>query len=316
MSFYFHDYQPESEDLQSAVLHGLAQSPKALHPKFFYDEVGSQIFNQICDQPEYYVPRLERQILEENAKELVQCLGEGCHLIEPGAGSGIKVRFLLDRVNAALYAPMDISSEHLKHSAQRLSDDYPELPIHAVCVDHTKQYELPAEIPKDKRVFFYPGSSLGNFSPRDAIAFLQGLRDKAGESGGLLIGIDTKKPSHVLNAAYNDAAGATAAFNLNVLVRLQEELGAKIDLNGFQHHAFYNEQKGRIEMHLKSVWKQQIDIKGQSFQLQAGESIHTENSYKYTPEEFQILAWEAGWKSEKLWLDSQAYFSVHFLRVR
>jgi dimethylhistidine N-methyltransferase len=316
MNFYFHDYQPEFEDLHTAVIHGLRQSPKQLHPKFFYDEEGSQIFDQICEQPEYYVPGVERGICETHADEMIACLDNDCHIIEPGAGSSKKIRFLLDRMQPAMYVPMDISAEHLRASARKLSRDYPHLPIHAVCVDHTKPYDLPAEIPAHNRVFFYPGSSLGNFHPEEAIHFLRDIRDKAGADGSLLIGIDTKKPVDVLNRAYNDAAGATADFNLNLLKRIQNELDSEVDVDGFYHHAFYNEPEGRIEMHLFSHKAQKLRVNGSTFTFQAGESIHTENSYKYTVEEFQALAWEAGWESAKVWQDGKKYFSVHFLKSR
>ena len=316
MKFHFHDYRPEFEDLHTAVVHGLSQSPKQLHPKLFYDQNGSSIFEQICAQPEYYLPNVERNICENYADEIIACLGEDCHIIEPGAGSSIKIRFLLDRINPAMYVPMDISAEHLRVSAQNLAEDYPHLPIHAICVDHTKSYQLPDDIPVHKRVFFYPGSSLGNFSPDEAINFLQDLHSKAGEDGSLLIGIDTKKSDEVLNLAYNDANGATAAFNLNLLKRIQNELDSELNTDGFGHHAFYNKEQGRIEMHLRSHRQQKVRINGDTFHFESGESIHTENSYKYTPDEFKALASEAGWQSEKLWQDVDKYFSVHFLRSR
>ncbi len=316
MNYSFHDYQPEVEGLQTAVINGLSQSPKQLHPKFFYDKKGSEIFDQICEQPEYYIPDVEQRICEIYADEIIACLGENCHIIEPGAGSSKKIRFILNRLKIALYAPMDISAEHLHTSAQKLANDYPALKIHAICVDHTKPYDLPNEIHEEKRVFFYPGSSLGNFEPEKAIHFLQDLRNKAGKEGALLIGIDTKKPIDILNSAYNDTAGVTAAFNLNVLTRIENELDTKVNSDSFYHHAFYNEQKGRMEMHLVSHHKQQLHVNGDTFCFKKGESIHTENSYKYTVEEFQILAWEAGWKSEKVWQDDKQYFSIHFLKSR
>lgn len=317
MNFQFHDYQPQFDDLYKSVIEGLARTPKQLSPKFFYDETGSRIFDQICEQPEYYVPKVESNIFEAHADEIIDCLGgDGCHLIEPGAGSSIKVRFLLDRIKPAMYAPMDISAEHLRLSAQRLAAQYPQLPIHAVCVDHTKPYQLPQEIPLERRVFFYPGSSLGNFDPTEAVRFLKDIRGKAGADGQLLIGIDTKKDSEVLNRAYNDGAGVTAAFNLNLLNRIKTELSAEVDTASFSHSAFYNEHHGRIEMHLVSKRDQSLRINGCSFEFKAGESIHTESSYKYAPDEFKNLAWDAGWKSRKVWLDPQQYFSVHLLESR
>ncbi|WP_295384829.1 L-histidine N(alpha)-methyltransferase [uncultured Thiodictyon sp.] len=317
MNLQFHDYHPQSDDLRRCVMTGFAGSPKQLPPKFFYDEEGSRLFAQICEQPEYYVPTVERSIFEAHAQDIMRSLGlDGCTLIEPGAGCGRKVRFLLDRASPAMYVPMDISAEHLRGSAQRLAADYPDLPIHAVCVDHTKPYELPDEIPAERRVFFYPGSSLGNFDHSEAIRFLQDLRGKAGVQGRLLIGVDTKKSVDVLNRAYNDEAGVTAAFNLNLLHRIRQELAAELEVEAFSHQAFYNESRGRIEMHLVSRRDQWVRVVDRQFEFKAGESIHTENSYKYTPEEFQRLAWESGWASEKVWLDPLDYFSVHLLKSR
>jgi len=313
MNIQFHDLKPTFEDLQTAVEHGLHQSPKQLHPKWFYDETGSKLFEQICEQPEYYVPTVEQQIFDAYADEIIAALGNDCHIIEPGAGSSTKIRFLLNRMQPAMYVPMDISATHLRAAATQLAADYPALPVHAVCVDHTKPYSLPSDIPNHNRVFFYPGSSLGNFTPEDAINFLQDLHAKAGASGQLLIGIDTKKPSAILNRAYNDNAGTTAAFNRNVLTRLQADLETDIDPDTFVHHAFYNETIGRIEMHLVSPQAQTIRINRSTFQLDAGESIHTENSYKYTVEEFHALAARAGWRNQQTWQDEQAYFSVHLL---
>lgn len=320
MTYRFHDCQPEFDDFHHSVIHGLSATPKQIPPKFFYDEVGSQIFDQICAQPEYYVPAVERSIFETHAEDILASLQiEDCHLIEPGAGSSIKVRFLLDRVRPAMYVPMDISAEHLRASAARLAADYPGLPVHAVCVDHTKPYALPSDIPATRRVFFYPGSSLGNFDPAEAIRFLRDLRDlrsKAGDDGRLLIGVDTKKPADILHLAYNDPAGVTAAFNLNLLERLRKELASDVDPDSFEHRAFYNAARGRIEMHLVSREAQRVRVNGNSFDFDAGESIHTENSYKYTPDELRQLAWDAGWMGEKLWLDDKGYFSVHLLKAR
>lgn len=315
MSMQFHDFRPEFESLQQAVITGLSQSPKQLHPKFFYDETGSQIFDAICAQPEYYLPRVEREIFETYADEIISALGEGSQLIEPGAGSSTKVRFFLERMTPGLYAPMDISAEHLQVAAEQLAVDYPDWQIHAICVDHTKPYELPAAIPETQRVFFYPGSSLGNFDPYDAIRFLHDLREKAGADGALLIGVDTRKDSEILDQAYNDAAGTTADFNLNVLRRIKNELGAEVDIGSFEHHAFYNEEQGRIEMHLRSLRDQQIKLNEHTFYFQSGETIHTENSYKYSVEAFGILAREAGWQLEKVWQDEQQYYGMYLLRA-
>ena len=319
MNFQLHDYQPDIEDLRTVVINGFKQTPKQLHPKFFYDDVGSMLFDQICEQPEYYIPNVERQIFEDNAADITARLGEDCTIIEPGAGSTKKIRFLLENMSANFphtYVPMDISAEPLRESAQRLAKDYPHLSVHAVCVDHTKPFALPDDIPEQNRLFFYPGSSLGNFKPSEAISFLQDLRSRVGDDGGLLIGIDTKKSLDVLNRAYNDKAGVTAAFNLNLLKRINSELGANIPLANFAHSAFYNQEKGRIEMHLVSKKEQTLQILDQTFHFDEGETIHTENSYKYTVDEFQALSDQAGWKLDKVWLDDDNYFSVYFLRTR
>jgi len=318
MNFQLHNYQPDIEDLKKVVINGLQSSPKQLHPKFFYDEVGSKLFDKICEQPEYYIPNVEGNIFDIYAAEIIDSMGENCTIIEPGAGSTKKVRFLLERMQnkaPAMYVPMDISAEHLQNSAQQLARDYPNLSVHAVCVDHTKNFQLPSEIAENNCVFFYPGSSLGNFKPPEAVAFLQSLRNKVSGDGALLIGIDTKKSAKVLNLAYNDKAGVTAAFNLNLLTRINSELGTNIDVNKFSHDAFYNQDKGRIEMHLVSKKEQTLYMLGHTFHFDKGETIHTENSYKYSTDEFKSLVSKAGWNIEKVWLDDKQYFSVYFLRA-
>ena len=316
MNLHFHTAHGHPDDLRRCALAGLAASPKQLPPKFFYDEEGSRLFAQIVEQPEYYLPSVERAILEANGDDIVRRLDlDGATLIEPGAGCANKVRFLIERGHPAAYVPMDISGAQLRQSAARLAAAYPWLQVHAIEVDHTAPFAMPAAIPSGRRVFFYPGSSLGNFEPPDAVRFLHHLRSQAGTRGCLLIGIDTRKASNVLQRAYNDAAGVTAAFNLNVLRRLRDELGADLDVDGFHHYAFYNERLGRIEMHLVSDRDQCARIDGHTFDFRAGESIHTENSYKYAPQEFQQLATQAGWAAEAVWLDPRCHFSIHLLSV-
>lgn len=320
MNFTFHDYQPEFESLADAVINGLSQSPKTLHPKFFYDEAGSKLFDAICQQPEYYIPRVEQHILQDNAEEMIAHIGKQAVIIEPGAGSSIKIRYLLDRMHGefapSMYVPMDISAAHLKQSAQNLANDYPETRIDAICVDHTKPYHLPDDVPTQQRLFFYPGSSLGNFHPAEAIDFLRVLHEESGENGALLIGVDTKKSTDILNAAYNDQAGVTAAFNRNVLQHIQANLKTNLNPDNFTHHAFYQAEKGRIEMHLHSKIAQQIYVNDHSFSLDADESIHTENSYKYTNIELQALAHEAGWQSRTVWQDEQGLFAVYYFSAK
>lgn len=312
MSLQFRDYRPSTEDFYSAIIDGLSKEPKQLSPKWFYDETGSRLFDEICHQPEYYIPDAEREIFETYAEEIIECLGEDCLIIEPGAGSSEKIRFFLNRMKPAMYLPMDISADYLQSSAERLSDEYRELDIYALCLDHTKPYELPKSIPTENRVFFYPGSSLGNLDKPDALKFLYDMRLKAGKQGGLLIGIDTKKHKSILDNAYNDAAGITASFNLNILKRIQHELDTNLEPDTFQHTAFYNESAGRIEMHLSSSVKQQISISDHDFVFNGGETIHTESSYKYSTQEFIQIASQTGWRSNKVWSDTKNLFSVHY----
>ena len=311
MTYRFHDCQPEFDDFHHSVIHGLSATPKQIPPKFFYDEVGSQIFDQICAQPEYYVPAVERSIFETHAEDILASLQiEDCHLIEPGAGSSIKVRFLLDRVRPAMYVPMDISAEHLRASAARLAADYPGLPVHAVCVDHTKPYALPSDIPATRRVFFYPGSSLGNFDPAEAIRFLRDLRSKAGDDGRLLIGVDTKKPADILHLAYNDPAGVTAAFNLNLLQHVNRRLGSDFDVRDWRHVALFNAADSRIEMHLEARRALTVRWPGGERCFDAGARIHTENSYKWTLPGFEALLRQAGFQHCQAWTDAARRFAV------
>ncbi|MGM0594281.1 MAG: L-histidine N(alpha)-methyltransferase [Pseudomonadota bacterium] len=305
--------QPPQSDFGAAVYEGLSRARKAIDPKFFYDEKGSKLFDAICRQPEYYPPHAEREILTRYADEIAELAGRGCTLIEPGAGSAEKVRLFLQQLQPSAYVPLDISGDYLRQSAQLLSKEYPWLPIHAACIDFCHSLHLPETVPSDKRVVFFPGSSLGNFKPQAAIDFLTRVRQTVGTGGGLLIGIDTKKEAEVLNAAYNDRAGMTARFNLNLLERMQRELGARLQPEAFEHHAFYNSDKGRVEMHVVSRKRQVITINSDTFAFARDETIHTECSYKYRPKEFHRLAAEAGFEPKRVWLDSRELFSVHYL---
>jgi len=243
-------------------------------------------------------------------------LGNECLLVELGSGSSQKIRLLLDALQPAAYMPIDISKEHLLKSAQVLATDYPDLEIHATCADYSEHFHLPYS-PDDKpKAAFFPGSSIGNFDPPQAQALLQRVAEFLGQDSTLLIGVDIKKEPQRLNAAYNDAAGVTAAFNLNLLTRINRELEADFDLSRFEHNAFYNEPQGRVEMHLVSNTPHEVQVGGQTFEFAEGESIHTENSYKYTVTQFQNLANKAGFQPEQVWMDSADLFSVHCLRVR
>ncbi|KPK37264.1 MAG: methyltransferase [Gammaproteobacteria bacterium SG8_47] len=312
----FYDHHPRPADFYHEVIEGLRRRPRQIPPKFFYDEEGSRLFDAICELPEYYPTRTEIALLRENATEMAQLMGRGCLLVEPGSGSSAKVRFLLEDVRPCVYMPMDISKDYLIRSARTLSAEYPWLDVHAACADFTSSVQLPY-VPKGvHRVAFFPGSSIGNFDPADAVAFLSNIAQLVGKRGGLLIGVDLKKSAAILNAAYNDDQGVTAAFNLNLLKRINRELGADFVLEGFEHRAFYNEDKGRIEMHLDSKAAQVVSIGAEHFTFEIGEGIHTENSYKYSVDEFHQLAAKAGLVARGVWSDDEELFSIHYLEVR
>ena len=309
----FYDDHPGTASLRDAVLPGLARTPKAIPPKFFYDEHGSELFDAICDQPEYYPTRTEIGILQTHAREIAELAGEQCLLIELGSGASKKIRLLLESLRPSAYLGVDISKEFLLTSTRRLAEDFPWLDVHAACADFSKPWQ-PAFQPDHLRSLgFFPGSSIGNFEPAEAEVFLGRLSRILGDGGALLIGVDLKKDPAILNAAYNDAAGVTAAFNLNLLSRIQSELVTDLNVEQFSHRAFYNEQLGRIEMHLVSNIDQSVRVADRVFKFAGGETIHTECSYKYTIEEFQALAGRAGFRPMKVWTDSRQLFSVHFL---
>lgn len=312
----FYDLHPPMADLKEEVLKGLSCQPKVIPPKFFYDEYGSQLFDEITELPEYYPTRTEIAILKEHRDEMTSLLGNECLLVELGSGSSQKIRLLLDALQPAAYMPIDISKEHLLKSAQILATDYPDLDIHATCADYSDHFHLPYN-PEDKpKAAFFPGSSIGNFEPHHAQELLQRVAEFLGQDSTLLIGVDLKKDYQRLNAAYNDAAGVTADFNLNLLTRINRELNANFDLSCFEHHAFYNDKPGRIEMHLVSNTPHEVKVDGQTFEFTKGETIHTESSYKYTVAQFQNLASEVGFEPEQVWTDANDLFSVHCLRAR
>jgi len=308
----FTDLQPEQADLASAVSAGLARRPKQIEPKFFYDDRGSQLFEEICNQPEYYLPDAEREILEAHRAAIIEALGDGCVLIEPGAGSAAKVRLFLDQLRPSAYVPLDISGSYLYQAALDLARDFPWLDIHAACLDFAHNLRLPERLPEAPKVAFFPGSSLGNFEPEAAVRFLSEVRAAVGRGGGLLIGIDIPKDNATLDAAYNDKAGVTAEFNKNLLVRIARELDSDIDPDQFEHLAFYNRDRGRIEMHLRSRNAHRIRVNDEIFAFEAGETIHTESSYKYDEGQFRRIAERAGFRHEQVWQDQRALFNVHY----
>jgi dimethylhistidine N-methyltransferase len=312
-----HDLHPTTADLAAEVLAGLRRRPRAraIPPKFFYDARGSELFEAITRTPEYYPTRTEMEILQANADAIAARVGTGSLLVEPGGGSCAKVRILLEGLRPCAYVPMDISREHLWVAAEQVAAEFPWLEVHAACTDFTRRLEVPAAVPEGPRVAFFPGSSIGNFDPPAAIEFMAAVAELVGPGGFLLIGVDLKKDRAILDAAYNDAAGVTADFNLNLLVRINRELGADFELAAWRHRAFYDAGRGRIEMHLVSAKAQAVRVAGESFEFALGETIHTENSYKHTVEEFQGLAARAGFRPEAVWSDGQRLFSVHLLRV-
>ncbi|UCE89550.1 MAG: L-histidine N(alpha)-methyltransferase [Pseudomonadota bacterium] len=311
----FYDNHPEPADFYSEVIEGLGRKRKIIPPKFFYDAEGSRLFDAICGLPEYYPTRTEMQILRDNAADIAGHVGEDCLLVEPGSGSSHKVRLLLDSIRPSAYMPMDISKDHLIGAAQRVSAEYPWLDVHATCADFTEPLDLPYEPPQGHTVAFFPGSSIGNFEPERAVEFLANIAAMVGKQGGLLIGVDLVMDHEILNAAYNDSQGVTAAFNRNLLVRINRELGADFDVDSFDHHAFYNAQESRVEMHLVSEVDQVVCVNSHRFEFAGNETIHTENSYKYSIEAFQTCAREAGFSPINVWTDAQNLFSVHYLEV-
>jgi dimethylhistidine N-methyltransferase len=314
-SVAFYDFHPVKANLHEEVLRGLNQPARSIPPKFFYDERGSLLFDAICNTPEYYPTRTEMSILEKNINDISECIGSECVLVEPGSGSSEKVRMLLDDIRPHAYVPMDISKDYLLSAAEQLALEYPWLDIHATCIDFTKTMTVPVNDSDSRTVAFFPGSSIGNFEPQDAIGFLQKIAAIVQPHGGLLIGVDLKKESRILNIAYNDTRGVTAQFNLNLLHRINRELNANFDVGKFDHRAFYNETKGRIEMHLVSNVTHEIHINGDTFRFREGESIHTENSYKYSVDEFKVLANEAGFDLVNVWSDANQLFSVHYYQI-
>ncbi len=311
----FYDMQPEVNTLYDDVINGLSQPQKQIPPKYFYDERGSALFDAICDTPEYYPTRTEMAIIENNLAAICDRLGHDCVLIEPGSGSSQKVRLLLDRLEPHTYMPLDISSDYLKSVAHGLAQEYPEINVTAACVDYTDPLELPHSTGDLRRIAFFPGSSIGNFEPQEAVTFLGNMADLVRPNGGLLIGVDLKKDPAILNAAYNDQQGITAQFNLNLLAHINRELNADFDLDCFTHRAFYNEVLGRIEMHLVSTIKQQVDVAEHCFEFDCNETIHTENSYKYTVTEFQALAHEVGFEPIEVWQDEAGLFSIQYYQL-
>jgi len=299
------------------TIKGLSSRPKFMSAKHFYDETGSKLFEAITRLPEYYPTRSEIEVLRGKGGEIASLIPQSAALIEFGSGSSAKIRILLEAApKLAAYVPVDISADYLEAEAVQLRRDFPKLSVLPVAADFTKPFELPAKVRALPRVGFFPGSTIGNFEPLAAVSFLRNAARILGRGAVLIIGVDLVKSPRVLHAAYNDAAGITAAFNLNLLARMNRELGADFELSGFAHRAFYNRERQRIEMHLKSRRRQRVTIDGNAFEFARGEMIHTENSYKYTPEGFASLARQGGWIERALWTDRNGYFSVRLLALK
>ncbi len=299
------------------VLNGLSLPQKRIPPKYFYDATGSRLFEAICALPEYYLTRAENALMGAYIGEIAASLPAQAQLIELGSGASTKTRLLIEAIGPSCYVPIDISADALGEASDRLHAVFPGLRIHAVLADFTRLLQPGDDIlrPDGARVVYFPGSTIGNFTRAEACEFLRRVAAMAQPGGHLLIGVDLRKASRVLEAAYNDAQGITAQFNLNLLERMNRELGADFRLDRFRHRAFYDESLGRIEMHLESRVEQSVHIAGQRFDFQAGETIHTEISCKYDVEEFQALGCAAGFIAERVWLDPQRCFSVHLMRV-
>jgi len=309
----FYNFLPDTSPFLGDVLAGLARAQKTIPPKYFYDGPGSRLFEQICALPEYYPTRTELGIMQEHVAEMMQFIGPDAQLIELGSGAGIKTRLLIERLLPPLYVPIDIDGQTLRSASAELAELFPWLNIVGLCADYTLPLELPqfAGLPIRRKAVFFPGSTVGNFTPEEALGFLKRVRRMAGAGGVLLIGVDLKKDKATLEAAYDDPAGVTAKFNLNLLERIDRELGGDFRPERFRHKAFYDPIRGWVEMHLESQYAQIVHVGGKRFDFAAGATIHTEISCKYSIVEFQDLAKKAGFSPQKIWTDAKQLFSVH-----
>lgn len=313
--------RPQWQDAETAlfaadVVRGLTATPKRVPAKYFYDDTGSLLFESITDLPEYYPTRCEMGILQHHAADIAKLIPDGAALVEFGAGASKKARILLNAApQLAAYVPVDICGEMIEREAAELRPDFPALKVLPVSADFTKSFQLPAEVADAPHVGFFPGSTIGNFEPHEASAFLAHTGRILGPGALLIIGVDLIKPVEVLKAAYNDKAGVTAKFNLNLLKRINRELDGTFNLENFEHHAFYNRERNRIEMHLASLKRQKVKVAGETIDFRAGETIHTENSYKYSVASLTALARGVGWTPVANWTDANKYFSIQAFRL-
>ena len=312
------DLEPAKSDFLSEVIAGLLRMPRTLPCKYFYDERGAALFQKICELPEYYITRTETAILRLYAHEMAQCIGARCELIGLGTGAGTKTRILLEELEApAVYVPIDISKKQLRQSTALFHQLFPQLEILPVCTDYLQPFDLPSPLHRAARkIVYFPGSTIGNFEPRESTEFLRRIVDLCDKNGGLLIGVDLQKDPDVLERAYNDSQGVTAQFNLNLLRRANHELQADFDLERWRHRAIYNSAAGRIEMYLISEIDQTVHIANHEFRFRSGEKITTEFSYKYTPQGFTVLASAAGFEFARMWTDEARLFGVFYFTVK
>jgi len=312
---FYEDLHPPAGDFKADVMAGLSKPQKALQPKYFYDQAGSKIFDRITEAPEYYVTRTELALLDEIGANLRERAGPGALVLEPGAGSSLKIRKLLDALDRpAAYVGMDISGDHVRDACEDIAADYPGLPVGAVCHDFTQALDPEAlPLPDGKRIVFFPGSTIGNFELIDALALLKTLRGWLRPGDVLLIGVDLRKDKETLEAAYDDAGGATADFNYNLVQRINTDLDGDLDVSGLKYRAHWNPYRSRVEMYLQATRDMSFTVAGRRFVIREHETIHTENSHKFTVSTFQDLAVAAGFAPAHVWVSKAAPFSIHWL---
>lgn len=310
----FCDYTSPHSSFLEEVTKGLSLVQKEIPCKYFYDENGSYLFERICCLKEYYLTRVEIEILKNSAAEIAELIGKNATIVEYGSGASVKTKILLNALkNPARYVPIDISKAQLAEAGSKIAEEFDQMDVCCICADYLGHYYVPKDKKNTKRVVFFPGSTIGNFKKSTAIGFLERITNVCGKGGALIIGVDLIKDVRILEKAYNDEEGITALFNKNLLTRINSELGFDFDLNAFNHKAIYNEDDGCIEMHLVSKTCQRVRGDGQEFCFEKGESILTERSHKYTLEGFENLALKSGFKTEKVWLDKNKWFSLQYL---
>jgi dimethylhistidine N-methyltransferase len=312
---FFADLKPPKSDFRADVLEGLARPQKSIEPKYFYDQTGSELFDKITETPEYYITRTELALLDQIGPEIRTVVGSNVVVLEPGAGSSVKIRKLLDAlVDPAAYVGMDISGDHVKSACKAIAEDYSDVAVGALCHDFTRSLDLSQfDLPEGRRVLFFPGSTIGNFELTGVVSLLKEFRASVRPGDGLIIGVDLRKPANVLEAAYNDAEGNTAAFNFNLVNRINSELDGTLDVSNLDYRAHWNPYRSRVEMYLQAKKDQIFSVAGQVFTLRADETIHTENSHKFTVSTFGDLARVAGWTPSGVWVSDDDAVSIHWL---